>query len=300
MEEERRGREFEEFGRVIHSIKNWHTVIMTSAIEEANILVTDESVLKDQHRELAQKLERAKTSANSFVSSAENFLDRANLDQEQEATIKEYYKKGNYEEIKKYITQVQQHFTETQKYYTKFREEFDAANFSCTDMIKACHDKKTDASTKKIGTRVLGGGATLAGVSTMGIALSAVAGVFTFGTGTVIGLAVTGAVTGTAGLSTYYYADNFEKLEEAFKNLGSKFENMSLCITNLEMDMNKIIEELNSADELLKNLSVNHLTTEQGSIMSELECEQFTKCFEYILRSVRGSKLLITNKSMAM
>ena len=260
-------------------------------------MADDVSVLKNQHKECTQKLERAKTSAGSFVNSAENFLNRATLDQEQEATIKEYYKKGNYEEIKKYITQVQQYFTETQKYYTEFREKFDAASSSCTDIIKACHDKKTNANGKMIGTRMLGSGATLAGVSTMGIALSAVAGVFTLGAGTVIGLAVTGAVTGTAGVSAYYYADNFKKLEEAFKNLGSKFENMSFCITNLEMDIYMIIEELNKADQLLRNLSVHHLTTEQGS---EIEYKQFTKCFEYLLHSVRTAKVLISNQSMAM
>ena len=76
--------------------------------------------------------------------------------------------------------------------------------------------------------------ALIAGGVGTGVTLSVIAGVFTFGIGTVVGLSVTAVATGVAGvgagvgagISTSMLADHFDKAKVAFSDLISEFNEL--------------------------------------------------------------------------
>lgn len=76
-------------------------------------------------------------------------------------------------------------------------------------------------------------GAVVAGTAG-GVAASVVAGVFTFGIGTVVGLALTGAasvaagagVAATTAVATHLIAEGFEEAERDFKSLNHSFNDL--------------------------------------------------------------------------
>ena len=144
--------ELDTFAKQIQNFRlSWFT---NSAIERINQLDIDESELKQQQQECKEKLEMAKILAEKFFVSVLKFFIYADLDLKQETTIKESYRNGTYEEIIKYIHQMQQYLEGTQIIYEEFNEKFKLAKSSCDGMIK-----KTAA---RNATRVVGSGGAVA------------------------------------------------------------------------------------------------------------------------------------------
>ena len=106
--------------------------------------------MKQKRRECVENLETARTSAGTFIKSVKNFFIYADLDQDQEATIKEYYRTGNYEGIKSHINKVQVLLEQTHECYEEFLKKFEAAKASCDGIVGNSDAKKTAAKNKKI------------------------------------------------------------------------------------------------------------------------------------------------------
>ena len=288
-----------EIGKFVKQIYGFADTVI-SVIEKINKLDIDESELKQKRRECVVKLETAGTSANTFIESAKNFFIYADLDPDQEATIKEYYRTGNYEGIKSHINKVQAFLEQTHECYEEFMKKFSEAKASCDGITEKCAAKKTDARNKKIAARVAGGGVAVAGAGAgvvgVGVAASLVAGVFTFGTGTAVGLAITGAAAGvvtagTAGATTYLVSHNFEKLEKTFGDLSSEFEEVAKDVSDLGSIMDKGLQKLKVTDKNLDMLMKNHITAQQGD-EDEFDYKQFTKAFEILLEGIRKGRCM--------
>ena len=303
--------EFDKLAKQIYSLLHWFADTVSSVIVKINDLDINESELKQKLRECVEKLETAGTSANTFIESTRNFFTYADLDPDQEATIKEYYRTGNYKGIKSHINKVQVLLEQTHKCYEEFMKKFEAAKASCDDIVGNCDTKKVAARNKKIATRVIGSSAAVAGagavgaagVGAAGVTASLVAGFFTFGIGTIVGLAITGAAvgtvglvtTGTAGVTTYLVARNFEKLEKTFRDLSNEFVKVATDITDLGSNMDKVLQKLKTTGNNLDMLMKNHIAAQQGD-ENEFDHKQFTKAFEILLKGLRKGKLLASEQ----
>ena len=303
--------DFNELAQQIYSLLEWFADTVSSVIEKINKLDIDESELKQKRRECVENLETARTSAGTFIESAKNFFIYADLDQDQEATIKEYYRTGNYEGIKSHINKVQVLLEQTHECYEEFLKKFEAAKASCDGIVGKSDAKKTAAKNKKIAARVIGSSAAVAGagavgaagVGAVGVGASLVAGVFTFGIGTIVGLAITGAAVGTVGVATagaasattYLVSRNFEKLEKTFRDLSSEFEKVTKDVSDLGSIIDKVLQKLKATGKNLDMLMKNHITANQGDD-EEFDHKQFTKAFEMLLEGIRKGRLLASEQ----
>lgn len=92
------------------------------------------------------------------------------------------------------------HLTKAKELYSTFKSDCkDASKCAGKAALKCKREGDRLNSNKKVSTAV-GGGLAVAGVG-IGVVLSKVAGIFSFGIGTVVGLATTAAVTTTAGIA---------------------------------------------------------------------------------------------------
>ena len=288
--------ESDKLAKQIHSLLHW-IANMSSVIERINKLDIDESELKQKQQECVVELETAQTSAGTFIKSAKNFYIYADLDSDQEAIIKEYYRTGNYEGIKSHINKVQVPLGQTHEFYEAFLKKFEAAKASCDGIVGNCDTKKIAARNQKIATRVIGtsvavaGAGTLAGIGTVGIGVSVVAGVLTFGIGTILGLAITGAAVGTVGVVTAGTAGATtilvaRKLEKTFRDLSNEFEKVTKDVSDLGSIMYKVLRKLKATGKNLDMLIKKHK-------YEEFNHEQFTKAFEMLLKGIRKGRLLV-------
>ena len=134
---------------------------------------------------------------------------------------------------------------------TKYSELVGACNaaiHSCNEAEILCARMEEESRKKKVAARGVGGtaaGAALAGgtaaaaggVVATGVAASAVAGVFTFGIGTIVGLGITAAAAATVGVAgaaagigtavaTHYIASKYAKNEAEFKRIRGDFDTL--------------------------------------------------------------------------
>ena len=273
---------------------------VSSAIEKINQLDIDESELKQKRRECVEKLETARISAGTFIKSVQNFFTYADLDPDQEATIKEYYRTGNYEGIKSHINKVQEFLEQTHECHEEFKEKFEAAKASCDGIVGNCDAKKIAAKNKKIATRVIGSSAAVAGVVTcicaVGVKGSFVANIFTSGIRIVVGLATTGAAVGAVTAGTgYLFSRNFKELEKTFRDLSSEFVKVTKDVFDLGSSMDKVLQMLKATGNNLDMLIKNHITVQQGD-ESEFDRKQFIKAFEILLEGITQGQLLATEQ----
>ena len=130
--------------------------------------------------------------------------------------------------------------------YSELVKACNVSSQSCREAAEKCACKVIDSQNKKGVTRGVGGtaaGVTLAGgtaaaaggIVAGGVAISAVAGAFTFGIGTIVGLAVTAVAAGGVGLgglatgvgtavATHRIAKKFQGSEDNFRRIGAKFD----------------------------------------------------------------------------
>ena len=314
-------REFEELVSQVKSIFDWIVETVESAIRGINSLDVKERELKQKLKECKLNLRTAQKSGAIFVRNAQSFFHYADLNKKQVDSIKRSYKSGCKKDIRDYIKQIWQLLQRAQTSHKEFMEKYNTAKESCDGIVEYCESKKTAARNKKIATRVVGSGAAVAGAGVAGaagvvgagVAASVVAGVFTFGIGTVVGLAITGAAAGTvgvvtagaAGATTYFVSRNFEKLEKIFRDLSCKFEMLTDKISGLGLTMEKVVQDLTDADSDLGMLVNTHISAEQdddddddetGIIATEFQCTQFAKALKMLLDGISKGRSLTSLK----
>lgn len=132
------------------------------------------------------------------------------------------------------LGQLEKTLSNVSQSYKTFKSASEAASTTCTAAASICYERAIEEAKKKTVTQAVGG--TLAGVGIAagvgtGVGLSIVAGVFTFGIGTVVGLgltaagaAVAGVTVGTAtAVATHLIASSYEESKTLFTKVSDSF-----------------------------------------------------------------------------
>lgn len=285
--------------------KRW-SIKTEEAIKKINSLkISDDNNLKKIMKDYGTALKTAQTSANTVIEAANTFFSFADLDESMTEQINEFYKNGNYTDINKYFDQTKKYLQRIQEVHTEFKEKYELAKINCS-ITESIDEKKATAQNKKKVTRAIGSGAAVvgAGIVGVGVVLSIVAGVFTFGVGTIVGLSLTGAAAiGTgfvgfvaAGATTYVLAENYKEVEKVFQELAQDFESLDSFTTKVGSNMEEIMQQLTHIEKEVEILKTNHMTVEQGESDATFESTQFSKAFHRILKGIRkGHDILTTS-----
>ena len=171
-----------------------------------------------------------------FVNKIDEFMLYAQ-DSERMAKVTADVTQGNFGELDLLLRQLSDCLEQSMNYYAIFQESCNQAKKECETGAEICASKSRETRLSKKKTQIKGGvlaGAGLSGavaVAAGGTVASVVAGIFTAGIGTVVGLAVTAGVTAvtlggagtTAAIATAVVANNYDDLIEKFHRLGRAF-----------------------------------------------------------------------------
>ena len=186
--------------------------------------------------------------------------------------------------------------------YLTFDEKCKEVAVYCARAAGACSRMADEAKTKKNVTKAVGGtvagGAIAAGTAT-GIGLSVLAGVFTFGIGTVIGLGATavgatvaGIGTGvTAAAITHVVASDYEEAERNFRKIGQNFANLCDIAHRLDDFVLNLKTNLACTETLVVQLESTVYNSYQLSLAhTKLKC-----LYELAVENYRNSSRLLSS-----
>ena len=216
------------------NFSSWLHSAVDPMIEQLTSLNSDESDLKQDLRECTAELRNARTFANYFIDRLKDFFKLAASDTNGIQAIKDSVKKGESKIFKNYISQLRMTIENCQKRYEEFKVKHKDAKEVCGKISKSLEAKKVTAYNKKIGYRAAGAGAVATGGA---VAVSVVAGLFTFGIGTVVGLSATAV---GAGVSLAAMGQSYAKMEEMFKSFCGKMDKLNDSVTEMGPSMVKI------------------------------------------------------------
>ena len=171
-----------------------------------------------------------------FVNKIDEFMWYAQ-DSERMAKVTADVRQGNFGELDLLLRQLSDCLEQAMEYYAIFKESCNQAKRECETGAEICASKSRETRLRKKKTQIKGGvlaGAGLSGAAAVaagGTVASVVAGIFTAGIGTVVGLAVTAGVTAvtlggvgtTAAIATVVVANSCDDLLKKFQQLGRAF-----------------------------------------------------------------------------
>ena len=188
--------------------------------------------------------------------------------------------KGNFRCVENFLAELKTKMADCEKTYHLFNENCTKVQTSSTEAAAECSKQAEKADTTKTRTQAVGGsvaagllatgvgGAVIGGV---GIAASVVAGVFTFGIGTPIGLIITGAaVTGLAGtagvataVTTGVIASKYDKFVKKLRQIKESFDKLYESACSLVKNLDDLKVQVDSLDYVIKYLEKANSTEEK-------------------------------------
>ena len=188
---------------------------------------------------------------------------------------------------------------EAESKYSELVKACTKASNSCRKAAEVCACKEKEFRNKKGAAKGIGGtvagtlmaGSTAAaagGVVAGGVLISAVAGAFTAGTGTIVGLSLTAAAAGTLGLGglaagvgtavgTHHLAKKYKESEGAFENTRRKFDDLLSFAHVLKEEVAGVHTRLASVSEKVN--SVKNKTDTENINLIEVTLERLNKVF---------------------
>ena len=143
--------------------------------------------------------------------------------------IKKNAAENNMVPLQKFVALMDEYLKQIGTKYESFRSDCKTAKRECCAAAERCYKLRAEANTKKNASRVIGGTVTSATI-VGGTVASIVAGVFTLGIGTAVGLPLTAAASVTAGTVTHFVAKDYAKAENVFRRFSTKFNSLSLAL----------------------------------------------------------------------
>ena len=146
-------------------------------------------------------------------------------------------KRSNFKPLDDILGLLERTLEKVSKSYETFKSVSEMAGATCAAAAMKCNEKARDEARRRTTVQAVGGTvagmAMVAGIGT-GVTLSAIAGVFTFGIGTVVGLSLTAAGAGVTGLAvgtgtavaTHYIASSYGDTEKLFSMISESFGNL--------------------------------------------------------------------------
>ena len=220
-----------------------------------------------QNRDICQKLQSAAAQAQRYSAMVRALHTIAN--QERIATLNQQLKcqPPNQQPLKYYISELERAIGRVKPCYSEFFSACNTATELTNEAIEKIENKAIAARTKKRAARVLGGTATtviVAGGVGAGVILSVVAGVFTFGVGTIVGLSATAVgaaatAVGVGGVSaavTQHIASDYAETETAYRLQKGSVASLQKIRTKMQQAVQKIhrkVEVIEDDIDLIKN-----------------------------------------------
>ena len=144
--------------------------------------------------------------------------------------------------LKNLLVILEQSSNEAQQYYHELESDCGRASRSCITAAGTCRRRAEDEERKKNVTKVVGGTAAAGAITTgvgVGVAASVVAGIFTFGIGTIVGLGLTAAGATVASVAT---GAGIHALASKYSEAQDKFENAAYSFRSLSSDSERLYE----------------------------------------------------------
>ena len=204
--------------------------VKTSRNELENIYAEIERLSSESYRKKIQIYD-VKASIRSVADSAVLFVDSVD-------DLFYYCKETDFQEIKraaaednlipleKFVALMDWYLKQIGLKYESFLTDCKTSIRECNAAAEKCCILQAEAKTRKNASRLVGG-VTTSALIVGGTAVSIIAGIFTFGIGTAIGLPITAAVSATAGVATHFIAEDFAKAEDVFRSYSSKFSSLT-------------------------------------------------------------------------
>ena len=232
-------------------------------------------------------------------------------DEERVKRIKEKVLSDDFGELDDFLSHLKTFRDTSEKSYESLNKELKDIISTAQKVAQACRKEAEKESRKKKTTRAVGGsaaaGALAAGAAT-GVALSVVAGVFTFGVGTIVGLALTAAGTAVGGatiaagtgIATHAIASHFAESEKRLMELSQSFDEVMSCASSMDHAVRSLNVQLESISTNLSNVSTTKTSHEvRSSLIVALDrlwqkfdgfdYEQFSELIEELKK--KGSDL---------
>ena len=170
----------------------------------------------------------------------------------------------NFLPLKSTLTRNKNAMSKARELSSLFKEKCHRVEEECTKAAGVCSTKAREAKLKKHAARAAGVGGTAAGAAAVGtgIGLSIIAGVFTFGIGTVVGLGVAAATAGVAGVgigatsvaASCYYSSKMEESQRKFEHIAGSFNDLARHCFRMDEDVLKIETVLVRIERLVDDL----------------------------------------------
>ena len=158
--------------------------------------------------------------------------------------VREEIASGKYCALQTLTDQLKRSMVKAESKHQEYDNSCQNVRQTCILAAEESKEMRIEAQSKKKATQGVGGALAAttmaAGVGT-GVALSVVAGVFTFGIGTVVGLGITAGATAIGGvavgtgtaIATHVIAMDFEKTEKALRSLSFTLDSMERLSSDL-------------------------------------------------------------------
>jgi hypothetical protein len=269
-----------------------------SAIEKINSLDSDETTLKQHLNRCKEKLSQTQDKAEFFKNRVRAFLNRVKVDETKATAIKAALQRNDKTPLELYLNTLSRNLMKCIKFYEEFQKVYKETDELCRKTLAECSSKKDKAKYRKYVARAVGGGAALTGVVGViggGVTLSIVAGFFTFGIGTVVGLAATTTVAtgtmavgagaaGVAGVGSHLVAQNLNKTQQTFEAICGDLDKVSTNVLGIGMKVSR-----------LKKLILDPVMCDKENVQEEAEIgmgtDQLCKSFDILLQGLIAVQL---------
>lgn len=210
--------------------------------------------------------------------------------EEQIKRIKDALNRGNYQPLHEHTKRLVTCLSQAEQHYKKFQDKCQEAKTNCHEVAGYCEHMSVTARNKKIATQAVGGTtaavAMAAGIGT-GITLSIIAGAFTFGIGTIVGLGITGASTAVAGsavglgtaAATHYIACNFNETKTTFENLAATFDSMRQIASEMQRSIGIIKLKLQLLEQSIDNIKSFDDSKESICLALDQQYKRYYECY---------------------
>ena len=185
--------------------------------------------------------------------------------QERIATINEMLQSQppNQQPLRDYIRELERTIGQVQHRHSEFSSACTTVIDLTNEAIETNEAKAIAAKTKKRAARVVGGTATTAIVA-IAVGTGVIAGVFTFGIGTIVGLSVTAPGAAAAGVGvggasaavTAHIASDYAETETAFRKLKEIVASLQKIRTEMQQavqSLHRKVEIIEANIDLVKN-----------------------------------------------
>ena len=225
-----------------------------------------------------QQFRIAVENAHNFVSKIDDFTFYCSRE-DRITTAMNAVKSGNFGPLAELVDQLHETLRQAEEFHREFQQACQTSSLNSRAAAEFYKGKTTKARNKKRATGVIGGTAAAGAFSGVlvsgGIAASVLVGLFTFGTGAVIGLSLTAGALGAGGIVTTIATGaiviKFRNTEKSFNELSEIFDYLVDGAFKLEDQVLNLQMQLRLIKTVLSDVDINRSGSRVESVCATLE-----------------------------